>query len=324
MFYIVSRGSTATHWLAKNLSKHKDLVCFGSSRSIPPIEPGKIPSDYKWIKDNIDPNKYLDSLLLFEKSTHNSKIFGSIHGYHTIEMKELVEKRGGTFKYMVRHPLELVHSAFIVYCFYYLRSINLDIPNEKVHDFVCKNLKNEKVKTKHLKIENPKPHFLRNYLSEKNFLLLKNSKNYLLDKYYSAFPRKKLYLGYEKDHKNLKDNLLSLFSDITRDFLCLQNKYYSSWGSKFAIKMEKLFSDKNYYKNLIESLSPKLVVSDEHLEEIFSTINVRVNVHRKKPITNEEISQTLPECMKEIFLHYFDNQNIQSICDNFKYKINLR
>ena len=25
MFYIVSRGSTATHWLAKNLSKHKDL-----------------------------------------------------------------------------------------------------------------------------------------------------------------------------------------------------------------------------------------------------------------------------------------------------------
>ena len=66
MFYIVSRGSTATHWLAKNLSKHPDLVCFFSSRSFPPVQPGQGYPNNKnaWVKDNMEASKFLDSLII--------------------------------------------------------------------------------------------------------------------------------------------------------------------------------------------------------------------------------------------------------------------
>ena len=57
MFYISSRGSSATWWLAKSLSKHPKIVCFGSTRSLPPIDPGKaFPSQKSWI-NTIDPKK---------------------------------------------------------------------------------------------------------------------------------------------------------------------------------------------------------------------------------------------------------------------------
>ena len=95
MFYIVSRGSTATHWVAKNLSKHQDIVCFFASRSFPPLEPGKAyPSNKEtWVQEPLDASKYLDSLIMCENATHGSKVFGSIHGYHNLEMKNLVEQK---------------------------------------------------------------------------------------------------------------------------------------------------------------------------------------------------------------------------------------
>ena len=326
MFYIVSRGSTATHWLAKNLSKHKDLVCFYSSRSFPPVTPGEgYPTNRKtWVKDNLEASKYLDSLLMCEKATHNSKLFGSIHGYHTLEIKDLVEKRGGVFKYMVRNPLELVHSAFIIYCHRYFASINKKISNEDVHDYVCEKLKNEKLKEINFTINTPKQHFLRNYLSEENFLSLKKTKNFLLNKYHLIKPQKKTYWGYEKDRGNENENVLHLFSRISRDFLSLQNSYFTNWGIEKAIKMESIFDDKNYYKNLLLELTMGRNVSNEYIDEIFSSINERVNVHREKPIQNNKIIESLPDCMKEIFLFYFKKFEIIKLCETFNYEVNMK
>lgn len=320
MFYIVSRGSTATHWLAKNLSKHKDLVCFYSSRSFPPVEPGKgYPANKNtWIKDDLEAEKFLYSLKKCEEATHNSKTFGSIHGYHTLDMKKLVEENNGIFKYMVRNPLELVHSAFIIYCYRYLNSINVKIANKDVHEYVCENLKSLKLKDRHFKLRKPsKPHFLRKYISEKNFLILKKSKNYLKEKYDSINPPKKLYWGYEKDHGDINENILSLFSGISRDFLNLQSLYFLNWGAEKAIIMEKLFTDKNYYKNLILDLAPGTDVSNEYLDEIYSSINNRVNVHREKPINSRQILEDIPDCMKEIYQYYYKTYQIQRLSDAF-------
>ena len=40
MFYISSRGHSATGWLAKQISKHNKVVCWHGTRSIPPSDPG--------------------------------------------------------------------------------------------------------------------------------------------------------------------------------------------------------------------------------------------------------------------------------------------
>ena len=327
MFYIVSRGSTATHWLAKNLSKHKDLVCFYSSRSFPPVEPGKgYPGNRDtWIKDDLEASKFIESLKRCEEATHNSKIFGSIHGYHTLDMKKIVEEKNGTFKYMVRSPLEMVHSAFIIYCYRYLNSINIKIANEDVHDYVCENLKNLKLKDRHFKVPgSPKPHFLKNFIGEENFLLLKKTKNFFKDKYNLIKPKKKLYWGYEKDLGDINENILNLFSGVSRDFLNLQNLYFSKWGIEKALVMDKIFSDKNYFRNLILDLAPNSNVSDEYLNEIYSSINLRVNVHRKKPMKNQEILESLPNCMREIFQYYFETFRIQRLCDAFEFNFKIK
>lgn len=326
MFYIVSRGSTATHWLAKNLSRHRDLVCYYSSRSFPPVEPGKGYPENKntWVKDNLDASKYLDSLLMCEKATHNSKIFGSIHGYHTLDMKKLVEERGGIFKYMVRNPLELVHSAFIIYCHRYLTSINKNISNKDVHDYVCQKLKNEKLKKDHFKIKTVKKTFFKNFLSEEKYIFLRDTKKFLFNKFSEIKPRKKSYWGYEKDFGNEKDNILNLFANISRSFLNLQNEYFSKWGSNPAIRMESIFKEKDYYKNLVSDLLSGKKVSDEYVSEIFLSINDRINVHRDKPITNDEITEKLPDCFKEIFLFYFKKFQIQKICENFDYEVKFK
>tara|TARA_B100000963_G_scaffold89112_1_gene76668 strand:- start:2246 stop:3229 length:984 start_codon:yes stop_codon:yes gene_type:complete len=326
MFYIVSRGSTATHWLAKNLSKHPSLVCFFSSRSYPPVQPGHgYPfNKNSWVKDNMEASKFLDSLVMSEKATHNSKIFGSIHGYHNLEMKNLVEKKGGIFKYMVRNPIEQVHSAFITYCDRYFISINKNIPNKDIHEFICKNLNKEKTKERHFKNKTSRPHILRNYLSEKNFLLLKRSREYIVNKYRLIFPRKKIYWGYEKDYGNLNENILNLFAGVCRDFMRLQSLYLENWGFEKAIKMEKMFADRNYFKDIVLSFGDNLEVSEDFLDNVFSAKNERVNIHREQPINQEKIFNDLPDCMKEIFFYYFENFNIQELCEKFEYNIKLK
>ena len=325
MFYIVSRGSTATHWLSKNISKHKDLVCFYSSRSFPPVEPGKgYPNDKNsWVKDNLDAEKYIDSLLKCEEATHNSKVFGSIHGYRTLNMKDLVEKRNGVFKYMVRNPLEMVHSAFIIYTYRYLGQTNLKISNKDIHKYVCENLKDLKTKKNHFELINDSnPHYLRNYLSEKNFLFLKKTKNYFKNIFSSSSDKKNVW-GYEKDTGNINENILLIFARICRGFLHLQNQYFSNWGPEKAIIMEKIFNDKNYYKKLILDLAPGREVSDNYLNEIFNSIEERVNIHREKPLKFKEIYKEMPLCMHEIFNHFFETYNIQRICDKFEYEQKL-
>ena len=91
MFYISTRGSTASSWLTKGLNKHKKIICLRSSRSIPPVWPGYTVEFNKntWVKE-ISAEKYIESLILFEKATEDEKIFGACHAYHGIEAKKFV------------------------------------------------------------------------------------------------------------------------------------------------------------------------------------------------------------------------------------------
>ena len=134
MFYLSSRGSSATVWLSSVLSKHPDIVCFHPSRSIPPIDNDKTYPYHEWVKE-MSPTKYIESLCIFEKSLNYVKRFGSTHGYMGIDAKIPCEKMGGYFSYITRHPLERIHSCFIYNMLnhYYLEH-NIDVKNSEVFD----------------------------------------------------------------------------------------------------------------------------------------------------------------------------------------------
>ena len=318
MFYIVSRGSTATHWLSKSLSKHPDLVCFNSSRSFPPVEPGKgYPSNKKtWIKDNLEASRYLESLQLCERATHGSKIFGAIHGYHNIEMKELVEQMGGKFKYMVRHPLAQVHSLFIKNCYNQFKKINKVIENKDLDAYMLEKLKDYKAQKKHFRSQEYKPNILRKYISNENFLQLKKIKNLTIDKL-NIFNKNNL------DYKNADE--MKLFTDIFSRTACsvlyAQYLYWQKWGVKEAIKMEDLIKNKDSLRNLILDISPGIKISEEYLQSIYSTVKEKVNTHRDKIIADDKIFDQFPDCLKEIFIFYYKQFKIKQYCDDFDYKI---
>jgi len=91
MFYISSRGSSASEWLAKMLSRHPQIVCFRSTRRLPPYPHGS--------KDcpQLSADAFIEGLLECEGATYGEKIFGSMHGYHGLSAKGPCEKRGGIF-----------------------------------------------------------------------------------------------------------------------------------------------------------------------------------------------------------------------------------
>ena len=96
-----------------------------------------------------------------ENATHGSKVFGSIHGYHNLEMKNLVEQKeefSGIW-------LDIHLNKFIVHLFTtainFLKKNSKNIPNQDIHNYICDKLKNFKINKNHFIKKTHNPHFLR-------------------------------------------------------------------------------------------------------------------------------------------------------------------
>ena len=109
MFYISSQGHSASAWLSKSLCVHPKIVCWHGSRSIPPYHSNN--DLYK----NLLKEEFVSGLEACEKGTFGNKIFGAIHGYHGIYLKNEIEKKGGGFFAIFRHPYAKINSIFSAY-----------------------------------------------------------------------------------------------------------------------------------------------------------------------------------------------------------------
>ena len=105
MFYISSRGHSATGWLSHQISQHKKVVCWHGTRSIPPADPG--------IND-LSPKRFVDGLKICENQRDN-RIYGAIHGYHGTIIKDEIESKGGKFAGVFRDPISKISSFFHAY-----------------------------------------------------------------------------------------------------------------------------------------------------------------------------------------------------------------
>lgn len=325
MFYISSIGSSATNWLSKSLSKHRDIVCFWPSRSFPPIWPGyTYPNRDTWVKD-ITPEQYIESLVLCEKAVHGEKIFGSVHGYHGIKAKKACEDFNGHFLYIIRNPLVRIHSCFIHGCEKNFYLGNNKIDNEKIHDRSCKILSdinlNLILEKKEIKIKNNKRlthkrkklnNLVKKIIGIDNFNTLKKIKNNLKLK-------KNIFIKHNSEI-NEKNFLSNYFIDVCEEFLSHDQILFSNCSPSQALKMEEMTSSKHYYKNTVSKLiDPNIKFDDNYCNKVFDS--ERHWIHRKNPITASEIWNSWPNNMKEIFLFYFNKYNIKNICEHFDYKI---
>lgn len=105
MFYVSSRGHSATGWLSHQLSQHKKVIFWHGTRSIPPSDPG--------IND-LSPKEFTDGLLICEKQ-RDQRIYGAIHGFHGTQIKADIENNGGRFAGLFRDPISKISSFFHAY-----------------------------------------------------------------------------------------------------------------------------------------------------------------------------------------------------------------
>ena len=327
MFYISSIGSSATNWLSKSLSMHKDIVCFWPSRSFPPIWPGHtFPNKKTWVKD-ISADQYIESLVLCEKATHGKKIFGSVHGYHGIKAKKSCEDFNGNFSYIIRDPLIRVHSCFIHGCEQNIYFEKEEVKNEDIHKRTCEVLENlnlkmyvekkEKQISKDrnlLNIQQKINHSIKYVLEKNNFNFIKKLRNNL--------KLEKTKIENEDIKLNEKSFLADYFVNVCEEFLSHDEILFNGCSKHQALKMEEMTSSKTYYKDTVSKLiDPNLDFDEKYCDQVFKSD--RHWIHRKNPLNALEIWNSWPQNMKDVFLFYFNKYEIKKICDCFDYKTNF-
>jgi hypothetical protein len=324
MFYMSTRGSSASIWVAKVLSKHPKVVCFRATRTFPPVAPHTMGHDLGILP--LPVNKFIDGLIACEEATLGEKIFGSTHGYHGVAAKEHCEKRGGRFSYVVRHPITRVHSVFIanLHNRYYQKN-KPDVTNANIHDHVCSVLLKDsnlidyttalkldgKVKST---LKNILPPDLKQHLSNLRGLAIRN----LVVK-----PRyKKELRALETGNIDEKAYVGQMFVDMVQSFFYYDNQIYNECSVDSGIKMEEMVKSKDYFKHhLWPHIAPEVSISDSYLDSVFTL--PRVNIHRDIPLDPEKIWKDWPKGMKTVFQDYFERYNMASVCRRFDYDISF-
>ncbi len=326
IFYISSRGSSACEWLAKMLSRHPQIVCFRSTRSLPPYGPGVGHPE-------ISADDFMEGLMECVRATHGEKIFGSVHGYHGSMAKEPCEKRGGRFSYIIRHPISRVHSAYIFYLDQgYYKKFAIAVENKNIHDRVCSNLLANSDLRKYTEAFGPEIN--RESCSGPRNRIRKFAKKVLpksviknLAALKSGFSQKGRYLsvlkaGLSQEVPNEKEYAALQFVALANEFLRCDHELFESCSSTCGIKMEEMVKNREYFRNhLCRLVAPGLEISDAYLGSVFN--ESRFNVHRDKVLSPQEIWKSWPAGMKDAFMKYFEFYNVSAICKAFDYDISF-
>jgi len=326
IFYISSKGSTATNWLAKMLSRHPQVVCFRSTRSFPPYATNAIHPE-----SSVD--SFMEGLLECSKAVYGEKIFGSVHRYHGIAAKEPCEKRGGVFSYMTRHPVSRIHSVYISYLEgEYYKRFGIPIANKDIHDKVCSELLAD-VDLLNIAQEF-EPEAEQNSHCGPGDLIKGLAKKVLPDFVIKSLAKQKnRFLKKGRHVSILRTDVSSgapdesLFAGI--QFIFLVNDYFrfdyeilKGCPIEIGIKMEEMVKSPEYFKNhVLRQIAPELEVTEPYLKSIFS--EPRIHVHRDKVLSPVEIWESWPTGIKEVFMKYFEYYNMSEICKAFDYEVSF-
>lgn len=318
-FYISSRGSSATEWLAKMLSRHPQLVCFRSTRSFPPYSPGHA---------EVSADAFMEGLLECGRATHGEKKFGSTHGFHGLLAKNACEKRGGIFSYIIRHPVARVHSAYIAYLdSQYYKKFKIPMENKDIHERVCSNLLASTDLLKYTEIIKPRAYapssapqagvkaLAKKYLPQSVISGL----SALKDK--SSRRGRSLAAIKEKSGSGApseRESAALWFVSLANEFLGFDRELFNGCSMKHAIKMEEMVKSPEYFKKQVWPLvAPEFDVQDDYFTSICS--GPRFNVHRDKALSHEEIWRSWPRGMQDAFMVYFKHYDMAEICRAFDY-----
>ncbi len=295
MFYISSRGHSATGWLAKQISKHNKVVCWHGTRSIPPTDPG--------IND-LSPKDFVKGLKILERQ-RDERIYGAVHGFHGVKIKKEIEEEGGKFAGIFRDPVSKISSFFYAYLWSTLSKGNLPEdyvgPTEKLFS---KNLEDSMIqefetlkKTHNKKNQN----IIKTVFNLINIKIKRNKKNLYNIKNLNFKKIENVILS--QDNSKI---LSELFFNICRQTFLYDAEIFHNCKPEQLIIMEKMVSEKNYFMNnvwnyLIPELKDK--AETESFEQKAKNHNPNINLNSRQKFDQ------FPESFKKLFTWFFLKQD---------------
>ncbi len=294
MFYISSRGHSATSWLANQISKHHKVVCWHGTRSIPPYSLG--------IND-LSPKDFVKGLKILEQQS-DKRIYGAVHGFHGILIKDEIEKEGGRFAGIFRDPIPKISSFFHAYLWTRLSNGVLPEDYKGPTGELFKRISNEKIIKNFEKL-------IKKTKSKKN--IIDKISNYI--KYKNQKRETKRSLKKKSKPKDLEKNILlkdnskilcELFFNICLQTFKYDNEIFKNCNNDQIILMEKMVSDKDYYQsNVWNYLMPELKDRAE-----INDFEVKIRVHNpNENLISKQKFEQLPKSFQQILTWFFSQQN---------------
>jgi len=335
VFYISSRGHSATGWLAKVLSSHPDIVCFHGTRSLPPYRSG--------IND-IHPKDFIKGLVQMEDNTRGQKLFGACHGYNGNLSKQYTEDNGGVFMGILRDPIMRVNSIFSSYLPKKItHNILISQSGTPVYDLVNIHEKSINRKLEIIKNEvniSGTIDFLRT--SGVTSFLRWAKMGHLIDKIKEIkkdinqrrIAKKENHIK-EKINGISKDNFLEKISALPDDFIveaiintfvmsCIQTFKYDTeiclnCNDDQIINMEEMITSRDYFNNFIFKKLTGSSSENQFLDKVFAEQD-HINLHSTANVKNPEIIfETWPKSLQNFFTAELNKCNAKIFYKKFGY-----
>lgn len=324
MFYISSRGHSATGWLAKVLSQHPDIVCFHGTRSFPPYVSG--------INDML-PENYIEGLVECEKNLRSHKQFGSCHGFYGVSAKPYVEKYNGLFMGIIRNPVKRVNSIFSAYAPAWLTFGELS-HDTKIDIYQLVEKKKEAINKRFEKV-----------LAAKNIGDFESGIFGVASRKLNSLKRRinqQQHSSKEKEARakiaginqsNFNDEIEKLPNDLLVENLikvfirsCIETFKFDSeicteCTNDQIIKMEEMTSSKDYFNKAVFSQIMKSDADAKFLDTVFTETD-HVNFHSLDPNMGvKSIFDQWPESFQKHFQEMYASSEAKRIYDEFGYEI---
>lgn len=305
MFYISSRGHSATSWLANQISKHRRVVCWHGTRSIPPHSLG--------IND-LSPKNFVKGLNILEQQS-DKRIYGAVHGFHGIVIKHEIEKKGGKFAGIYRDPISKISSFFHAYLWsrlsYGILPGDYKGPTEELYKKIMNEKISENFEVFKKKIQREK-NIIDKMLSYIKYKTQQLKKNKLSKKKIKPKESEKIILSQDNS-----ETLSELFFNICHQTFKYDSEIFKNCSLDQIILMEKMVSDKDYYMNNVWNyLIPELKDQVD-----FNNFDDKIRIHNpNKNLNSKQKFEQLPISFQNILSWFFSQQDQELI--NFYKKNN--
>ena len=296
MFYISTRGHSASGWLAKQISQHPRVVCWHGTRSIPPQNPGL---------NDLSSNTFVDGLKIFERQ-RDQRVYGAIHGFHGVIIKNEIEKEGGKFAGLYRDPIAKISSFFHAYLWSRLSEGILAEDHRGPTEELLKKISNTEATEHFQKLKNSLTN--ERTIVNKIFLIIKNK------------IKKKIKRNNKKINiKDLEKNILlennteiitNLFFEICKATFFNDHEIFANCKKNQLIIMEQMVSNKDYYiNNVWNYLIPeyKNDVSLKNFEQKAKPHNPNINLNTQQKF------EKFPKSFQNLLTWFFDKQKTDLI-----------